>query len=621
MNRYPLWKYVLILLVVVWGLIYAAPNLYLDDPAIQIAAGRNAVLNDATLTRIEAALKDAKIDYNHATIDKHGALIRFKNEADQSKARNLARELLGKEYVVALNYAKTTPHWLTSLNAYPMYLGLDLRGGLHFLIEIDMDTAIAQQLDRYKSDINNYVRKEKEKNLRALSTVVKKDAIEIKYKDADTQERARSALRGEVPDLDFSTYESDGAFYLKGTINKRKMEEHRSNTITQIITVLKKRIDDKYQGLMEPVIIRQGDDRIVAEFPGVQNSEELISVITATASLEFRMQDTEHTVEQAKEGKAPGAKLYIMREDKRPVLLKNKIIITGQEISHATSGSDQNGQPAVNVTLNGVGAKRMGDNTKENLGKRMGVVFIEYENEKVEKEGQVVNVRHKLEEVISLATIQGIFSKKFQITGLQRDEATHLALLLRAGALAAPIQIVEERTVGPALGAENIEKGINSVIIGTLIVAAFMVFWYRGFGLLANLALLVNIVLIVAVLSIFQATLTLPGIAGIVLTVGMAVDANVLIYERIREELAIGNTPHASINAGYDKAFSTILDANVTTLIAAIVLFIFGTGPVKGFATTLSIGIATSMFTAIMGTRAIVNLLVGGKKKIKKLSI
>jgi preprotein translocase subunit SecD len=301
--------------------------------------------------------------------------------------------------------------------------------------------------------------------------------------------------------------------------------------------------------------------------------------------------------------------------------LKSKIIITGQEISHATSGSDQNGQPAVNVTLNSVGAKRMGDNTKENLGKRMGVVFIEYENDKVEKDGQIVNVRHKIEEVISLATIQGVFSKKFQITGLKRDEATHLALLLRAGALAAPIQIVEERTVGPALGAENIEKGIESVMIGFLIVVAFMVFWYHGFGLLANVALMANLILIVAVLSVFQATLTLPGIAGIVLTVGMAVDANVLIYERIREELGIGNTPHASINAGYDKAFSTIMDANVTTLIAAIVLFIFGTGPVKGFATTLSIGIATSMFTAIMGTRAIVNLLVGGKKKIKKLSI
>ena len=621
MNRYPLWKYLLILAALVLGLIYAAPNLYLDDPSIQIAAGRNAILDDATLKRIETTLKDAGITYKQAAIEKNSATIRFENEKDQSAAKKLVGELLGNQYVVALNYAKSTPGWLTALNASPMYLGLDLRGGLHFLIEIDMETAIGQQLDRYKNDINNYVRKEKDKNLRALSTVVEKDSIEIKYQDEDTRERARSAFRSEIPDLDYSIYENGGYFYLKASINKQKLEEHRSNTITQIITVLKKRIDDKYQGLMEPVIVRQGDERIVAEFPGVQNSEELIDVITATASLEFRMENTQYTIAQAQEGKAPGAKLYTMREDKRPVLLKNKIVITGQEITHATAGSDQNGQPAVNVTLNSVGAKRMGDNTKENLGKRMGVVFIEYENNKVEKNGEIVNERRKIEEVISLATIQGVFSKKFEITGLGQDEATKLALLLRAGALAAPIQIVEERTVGPALGAENIAKGMNSVMLGFIVVVAFMLFWYRGFGMLANIALMANVVLIVAVLSLFQATLTLPGIAGIVLTVGMAVDANVLIFERIREELSLGNTPHASINAGYDKAYSTILDANVTTLIAAIVLFTFGTGPVKGFATTLTIGIATSMFTAIMGTRAIVNLMIGSKKKIKKLSI
>jgi len=621
MNRYPLWKYLLILFVLIIGLVYAAPNLYLDDPAIQIAAGRNAILDDATLKRVEAAVKDAGINYKQASIDKTSALIRFENKVDQAKAKQLVSELLGSQYVVALNYAKSTPGWLTALNAYPMYLGLDLRGGLHFLIEIDMETAIGQQLDRYKNDINSYVRKNKDKNLRALSTSIEKDAIEIKYQDSETRDRAQGAFRSEVPDLDFTTFERGDYYYLKATINKKKLEEHRSSTITQIITVLKKRIDDKYQGLMEPVIVRQGDDRIVAEFPGVQNSEELIDVLTATASLEFRMENTQYTIQQAQEGKAIGAKMYTMREDKRPVLLKSKIIITGQEITHATAGSDQNGRPAVNVTLNGVGAKRMGDNTKENLGKRMGVVFIEYENNKVKKDGVEVNERRKIEEVISLATIQGVFSKKFEITGLGREEANKLALLLRAGALAAPIQIVEERTVGPALGEENIQKGLESVILGFIVVVAFMLFWYRGFGMLANIALLANVVLIVAVLSLFQATLTLPGIAGIVLTVGMAVDANVLIYERIREELSIGNTPHASINAGYDKAYSTILDANITTLIAAIVLFTFGTGPVKGFATTLTIGIATSMFTAIMGTRAIVNLIVGGKKKIKKLSI
>jgi preprotein translocase subunit SecD len=383
---------------------------------------------------------------------------------------------------------------------------------------------------------------------------------------------------------------------------------------------LKKRIDDKYQGLMEPIIVRQGDSRIVAEFPGIQNSEELMEVLTAAASLEFRMEHTGYTVQEARQGKAPGATLYTMRDDGSPVLLKNKIIITGQDIIHATATSDENGQPAVSVTLNSTGANIMKDNTRENLGKRMGVVFIEYEKEFVEKDGKLVPVNREIKEVISLATIQGLFSKRFQITGLSRAESTKLALLLRAGALAAPIEIVEERTVGPSLGAENIAKGVNSVLIGFVMVVAFMLFWYRGFGLIANTALIVNLVLIVAVLSMFQATLTLPGIAGIVLTVGMAVDANVLIFERIREELSIGNTPQASINSGYQKAYSTIFDANVTTLIAAIVLFIFGTGPVKGFATTLSIGIATSMFTAIMGTRAIVNLAVG-TKRISKLSI
>ncbi len=621
MNRYPLWKYLLILAVAVIGLIYASPNLYLDDPAIQVAAGRKAVMNDATLTRIESALKGAGIEYKHATIDDKGALIRFKDEADQAKAKKLVSDLLGGQYVVALNYAKTTPSFLTAFNAEPMYLGLDLRGGLHFLIEIDMDTAIEQQLDRYKSEINDYIRANKEKDIRASGTVVRDGAIEIKYTEEAARERARDALRNEITDLEFSTFDRGDRYFLKAEITRQKLEEHRANTITQIITVLKKRIDDKYQGLMEPVIVRQGDSRIVAEFPGIQNSEELIDVLTATASLEFRMEQTAYSVEQALAGKAPGSKIYTMREDGRQVLLKNKIIITGQEITHATSGSDENGQPAVNVTLNGAGAKRMGNNTKKNLGKRMGVVFIEYETEKVQRDGKVETIRHKIEEVISLATIQGVFSKKFQITGLTRDEATKLALLLRAGALAAPIQIVEERTVGPTMGAENIAKGFESVIIGFIVVVAFMLFWYKGFGLLANLALLTNLVLIIAVLSMFQATLTLPGIAGIVLTVGMAVDANVLIFERIREELAVGNTPQASINSGYDKAYSTIFDANITTLIAAVVLFVFGTGPVKGFATTLSIGIATSMFTAIMGTRAIVNLAVGRKKKINKLSI
>ncbi len=620
MNRYPAWKYLLVLIVVVIGMVFASPNLFLDDPSLQIAGSRTVQVNDGTLKRIETTLKSSKIDYKSAVIDDKGILIRFADEEVRGKARDELKKVLDPNFVVALNFARTTPEYLNKLGAEPMYMGLDLRGGLHFLIEIEMETAFQQQLERYKNDIFDVFKANKQKKIRARSMLVKNNAIELKYKTEDKRDEALSIIRNKVPDLAFSTFERGDAFYIKGEVKKQQIEEHRSNTITQIINVLKKRIDDKYQGLMEPVIVRQGDSRIVAQFPGVQDSKEIIDVMTAAASLEFRMENTTYSIADAKAGKALGATIYKERDTGREVLLKNKLIITGQDITHATATSDENGQPAVSVTLNATGASIMKDNTRDNLGQKMGVVFIETVREIKQINGDNVPVKREIKEVISLATIQGLFSKRFQITGLSRAESTQLALLLRAGALAAPIEIVEERTVGPSMGKENIAKGINSVLIGFIIVVAFMLFWYKGFGLLANVALLVNLILIVAVLSMFQATLTLPGIAGIVLTVGMAVDANVLIYERIREELSIGNTPQASINSGYEKAFSTIMDANVTTLIAAIVLFIFGTGPIKGFATTLSIGIATSMFTAIVGTRAIVNLIVGSKK-LSKLSI
>ncbi|MBI1425540.1 MAG: protein translocase subunit SecD [Gammaproteobacteria bacterium] len=620
MNRYPLWKYILIVIIMVFGVLYAAPNLYRDDPSVQVAANRNAAVTEDTLKSVENTLKDAGIAYKSAAILPTGMQVRFKDEQDQAKAKQLIAAALGNNYVVAISYAPTTPSWLLSLGAKPMYLGLDLRGGLHFLIEIDMKTAMRQQLDNYRDDIFEYFKNHRKLDIRARSMVVRGDTIELKYDNAKTRDDARDALRRAFQDMEFTDVERGQLYYLDAVLTKKKTEELRSNTISQIITVLKKRIDDKYQGLMEPVIVRQGDDRIVAEFPGVQNSDELMDVLTATASLEFRMEQDKYSVTDAMQGKAPGSKLYTMRDNGQPVLLKNKIIITGKNITYATATSTQDGLPAVNVTLDGVGAKIMGDNTKENLGKRMAVVFIEYTREDVMQDGKKVTVSKPHEEVISLATIQGVFSKQFQITGLTREESTKLALLLRAGALAAPIHIVEERTVGPSLGQENIEMGIKSVVYGMLFIIVFMIFWYRGFGLLANVALMANVVLIVAVLSLFQATLTLPGIAGIVLTVGMAVDANVLIYERIREELNLGNTPQASIHAGYEKAWATILDSNVTTLIAAMVLFILGTGPIKGFATTLSIGIATSMFTAILGTRAIVNLVVGGRR-ITKVSI
>jgi len=621
MNRYPAWKYLLVVFVVVFGIIFAAPNLFLDDPSLQIAGGRTVQVNDGTLKSIETTLSANKIDYKSVVMDDKGILIRFADEEARGKARDELKKVLDPNYVVALNFARTTPPLLKKFGAEPMYMGLDLRGGLHFLIEIEMDTAFNQQVERYKNDIFDVFKANKKRKLRARSMLIKNNAIEMKYKTADKRDEVLSVLRSKfLNDLQLSVFERGDAFYIKAEITRKKVEEHRANTITQIINVLKKRIDDKYQGLMEPVIVRQGDSRIVAEFPGVQNSKEIIDVMTAAASLEFRMEHTGYSIADAKAGKALGASIYKERDSGREVLLKNKLVITGQDITHATATSDENGQPAVSVTLNATGASIMKDNTRENLGKRMGVVFIETISEKKESNGEITTIKRQVKEVISLATIQGLFSKRFEITGLSRAESTQLALLLRAGALAAPIEIVEERTVGPSMGKENIAKGINSVMIGFLIVVAFMLIWYKAFGLVANIALMVNLVLIVAVLSLFQATLTLPGIAGIVLTVGMAVDANVLIFERIREELSIGNTPQASINSGYEKAFSTILDANVTTLIAAIVLFVFGTGPIKGFATTLSIGIATSMFTSIVGTRAIINLLVGSKK-LNKLSI
>ena len=379
MNRYPLWKYLLIAVVVVLGALYAAPNLYSDDPAVQIAGSRKAVVTDETLKQVEATLRENKLDYKSAALDPTGILIRFRTEQDQHVAKEQLSTMLGEDYVVALNFAATTPDWLRAINAAPMYLGLDLRGGLHFLIEINMATAYEQELERFKNEFFDHFRKNRDKDIRARATLVKDDGIELKYADANQRTAARNSLRNTFPEFEFSEFERGDSFYIKASLTRQKIEEHRANTIAQIITVLKKRIDDKYQGLMEPVIVRQGDNRIVAEFPGVQNSEELMDILTATASLEFRMQQDKYSVQDAQAGRAPGSKLYVMRETGEPVLLKNKIIITGKEVTHATATSDENGLPAVSVTLDGTGARIMGDNTKENLGKRMGVVFIEYE--------------------------------------------------------------------------------------------------------------------------------------------------------------------------------------------------------------------------------------------------
>ena len=617
LNQYPAWKYLLILFIVIMGAIYALPNLYGSDPALQISATRTTTVDASTEAQIRTLLDSREIPYRSMQLDDKGLLIRFSNVEDQLKAGELVQGTLGSDYTVALNLAPGSPAWLNSINALPMYLGLDLRGGLHFLMEVDTDTVIRQAYERYGNDFRGLLRSKK---IRYLSISQQGDALKLKFRSPELRDRAKSAIRAQTRELDLREEDAEGAYLLLARMTDKTLKELKKHAVQQNVTTLRNRVNEL--GVAEPVIQQQGDSRIVVQLPGIQDSARAKKILSATATLEFRLVDVDHPVTDALEGRTPpGSRLYRERNG-NPILLKKRVIITGDRITHASSGFDNDsGSPAVMVNLDGAGARSMAKTTKENLKKPMAVVFIEHKTDTRMVDGKEVTTTRKVEEVINVATIQGVFSNRFQITGLDSvKESQNLALLLRAGALAAPIRIIEERTIGPSLGKDNIEQGTLSVAIGMLLVVIFMALWYKGFGMVANVALIMNLVLIVAILSMLQATLTLPGIAGIVLTVGMAVDANVLIFERIREELRNGNTPQSSIQAGYEKALSTIADANITTLIAAIVLYIFGTGPIKGFAITLSIGILTSMFTAIMGTRAIINLIVGGRR-IKKLSI
>ena len=616
-NKYPLWKYLLLIAVVTVGAIYALPNLYGDDPALQISVNRTGRVDTATLKQVESTLAGANIAIKSSTLADNRLLVRFNNTDDQLKAYSLVKEQMEGRYTIALNLAPATPAWLNSMNALPMYLGLDLRGGVHFLMEVDMDAALNSAIERYVSDIRGQLRGEK---LRYLTITSREGKVEVKFRSAEERTKANDVVRANFRELQVSEEERDGSFYLLAGLTEQEILATKKFALQQNITTLRNRVNEL--GVAEPVIQQQGEDRIVVQLPGVQDTAQAKKILGATATLEYHMVDEEHDLNAALAGRVPvGSRLY-KEKDGSPILLLKRVIITGDQIIDAASGFDsQSGGPMVTVTLDGQGARKMSNTTRENINKQMAVVFIETKTEIKNVDGKEQRVSRRDEKVISVAVIRDHFSKRFQTTGLDSpEEARNLALLLRAGALAAPIVIVEERTIGPSLGQDNIDKGFASVLIGFVLVLAFMVVYYRGFGMIANLALALNLVLIVAVLSLLQATLTLPGIAGIVLTVGMAVDANVLIFARIREELAAGNTPQASIHAGYDKAFSTILDANVTTLIASLVLFTFGTGPIKGFAITLSIGILTSMFTAILGTRAVVNLAWGGKR-LSKLSI
>lgn len=621
MNQYPRWKYVLVLIVLITGALYALPNLFGDDPAVQVSSPRGIETDTAVLAQVEAALQQANIEFVGTDLNPQRILVRLGSQDDQQRAQELIQERLGDQFVVALNLAPATPSWLSSINGEPMVLGLDLQGGVHFLLQVDMDAAKNAQEQRYVDAVRALLR---ENRIRYIS--VRQDARGLlallrSEEDQDAAVDILEDLSDGITELDVVPERVGERYGLRMNLTEAKLQEVLATALEQNITTLRNRVNEL--GVAEPIVQQQGASRIVVQLPGVQDTAQAKDILGATATLEYRAVDEENNSITAAESGIipPGTELHDYQGS--PLLLKRRPIVTGDQLVDAASGFDQtNGQPQVNVTLNSAGAKRMLDFTKQAVGDRMAVIYRETKRVTREVDGEEVQETRTDEEVISVATIQDVFGRRFRTTGLDSSqEAARLSLLLRAGALAAPVEIIEERTVGPSLGQDSIDQGFKSVAIGFSLVLVLMVVYYRLFGLVADLALFANLVLIVALLSLIGATLTLPGIAGIVLTVGMAVDANVLIFERIREELRNGNTPQNSIRAGYEKAFSTIADANITTLMAAIVLFSFGTGPIKGFAVTLSLGIITSMFTAIMGTRAVVNLIYGKRARLRSLAI
>ncbi len=615
LNHYPLWKYLLLIVVLIVSSLYALPNVFGEDPALQISHRTRALLEEDR-NSIEKILASSSVGVKQVEVSQGKILVRFNNEEAQLVGAEQLKDSLDKNYLVALNLAPATPGWLQSLGAVPMYLGLDLRGGVHFLMEVDMHSAIKRMQDILTSDMRSFLR---DKKIRYRGIRKEGEDLFIRFSNQESLEQALSKLKREFPSLTFT--EVEGEMQLRATLTEVAIRDEKKAALEQNIITLRNRVNEL--GVAEPVIQQQGDSRIVVQLPGIQDTATAKKILGATATLEFRMaQGTLNDwVDAKRTGRVPLNALLYEERNGDPVLLSRRIIVTGDQINDAAATIDTDkGVPAVSVRLNSKGAKKMGETTRENVGNPMAVIFIENKVVTEKINGKTVKKRTTTKEVINVSTIRDQFSARFQITGLESTEAHDLALLLRAGSLRAPVEIVEERTIGPSLGKDNIDQGFRSVMIGFVLVLVFMAVYYKTFGMFANIALTFNLIILVAILSMLQATLTLPGIAGIVLTVGMAVDANVLIFERIREEIRNGNSPQASIHAGYEKAFSTITDANVTTLIAAIVLFSLGTGPIKGFAVTLSIGILTSMFTAIVGTRALSNLVYGGKN-IKKLSI
>lgn len=613
LNKTPMWKAILVILLIAFCGLYAMPNLYGEDPAVQISAGRNAVVNAETLDKVQETLTNEGVNSKSVALENDQILVRLPDNSTQLRAQELIEKSLGEDYSVAINLAPLTPDWLEAIGAGPMKLGLDLRGGVHFLMEVDMDSAIKETVDGISSSFKTALREEK---IRYRAVRTKSDSVEIQFRSEEELDAAESFLKRTNPDWVFT--EEDG-LTIRAVMSETKLQQTKSDAITQNITIIRNRVNQL--GVAEPVVQRQGAERIVVQLPGIQDTAYAKRILNATATLELHMVDQENDPRDAVNGRVPPGKILVEDEQGQPYLLNKDVMLKGNHIVDAVSGVDEYGRPQVSIRVDSEGGSKMSKGTKTNIGKPMATVFIEYKPLRDRTPDGKLKFEKK-SRIISVATIQAQLGSSFRITGLDTpQEARNLALLLRAGALIAPIQIVEERTIGPSLGQQNIDQGMAAIVWGFCLVLLFMLLYYRGFGLVANLALAANLVMIVGVMSMIPgATLTLPGMAGIVLTVGMAVDANVLIFERIREELREGRSPQQAIHWGYDSAFSTILDANITTLIAALILFAVGTGPIKGFSVTLMIGIITSMFTAIIFTRSIVNSVWGGKR-LDKLPI
>lgn len=616
LNRFPLWKNLLVVLVVIVGFLYSAPNLYGEDPALQVSAARGAEVQASTLDDVKKILDTHSLKFKSAVLEKGQILVRFTNTDDQLKSKELVTTALGDQFIVALNLAPATPAWLTAIGAGPLKLGLDLRGGVHFLMEVDMAEALSKSQDQMVQDFRAELRG---KDIRYAAVRRNGGDVVVAFRDQVSQQAGLAELRAKHPDLLFVDQERNGQFLVTASMSEAKLKETKNYALEQNINIIRNRVNEL--GVAEPLVQRQGAERIVVELPGIQDTARAKEILGATATLEFRMVDDSADLASAAAGRVPAnSQLYTDRNG-RPVVLQKRVILTGNHIVDAKSGADEYSRPQVNISLDSLGGNKMSTFTKDSVGKSMATVFIEFKP--VGEPGPDGKRKfRKHEEVVNVATIQSRLGNNFRITGIDNPQEAHnLALLLRAGALIAPIQIVEERTIGPSMGQQNIDSGLRAMALGMGVLVLFMALYYRKFGLVANLALCFNVVLLVGIMSLIPgATMTLPGIAGIVLTLGMAVDANVLIYERIREELRGGRSPQQAINLGYERAFATIADSNITTLITAFILFSVGSGPVRGFALVLMIGIASSMFTAITASRAVVNLLWGGKR-LNDLSI